>query len=109
MYQTRKMLEAMSQDTGVAFTELRTNGGMFVNDLLMQFQADILDVPVVRPKVSETTALGAAYAAGIAVAQWSEEDIRKIWAEDKTWTPNMDEAERERRYAEWNAAVERAY
>jgi glycerol kinase len=64
---------------------------------------------VVRPVIAETTALGAAYAAGIAVDQWSEDDIRKIWAEDKTWTPNMDEAERERHYAQWNAAVERAY
>ncbi|MBD0321969.1 MAG: glycerol kinase GlpK [Aldersonia sp.] len=108
-FQSREVIDAMQKDSGVQLETLKVDGGMVVNDTLMQFQSDILGVPVVRPVIAETTALGAAYAAGIAVDQWSEDDIRKIWAEDKTWTPNMDEAERERRYAEWNAAVERAY
>jgi glycerol kinase len=99
----------MRADSGVELTTLKVDGGMVVNDLLMQFQSDILGVPVVRPMVTETTALGAAYAAGIAVDRWNQDDIRRIWAEDKTWRPSMDAAERERRYAEWNTAVERTY
>jgi len=84
------------------------DGGMVVNELLMQFQSDILDVEVVRPVVAETTALGAAYAAGLAVGFWeSEDDIRKNWARDKSWTPSMDAAQREKLYAGWKKAVTR--
>jgi glycerol kinase len=105
-YQTREVLDAMNADSGVALSELRVDGGMVVNELLMQFQADILDVPVVRPKVSETTALGAAYAAGLAVGYWSDiDDLRRNWAEGKRWAPAMDAAERERLYRNWSKAV----
>ena len=86
--------------------ELRVDGGMVVNETLMQFQADILDVDVVRPKVAETTALGAAYAAGLAVGYWADEDdLRQNWGEDKRWTPSMDNDERERQYRNWKKAV----
>ncbi|HJP34516.1 MAG TPA: glycerol kinase GlpK, partial [Gammaproteobacteria bacterium] len=96
-YQTREVLEAMERDSGIAIQELRGDGGMVANELLMQFQADILDVPVLRPKITETTALGAAYAAGLAVGYWSGiEEIRENWAVDKHWLPAMDDAERER-------------
>ncbi|MEO6880484.1 MAG: glycerol kinase GlpK [Mycobacteriaceae bacterium] len=107
-YQTREVIEAMNADSGVALTELKVDGGMVVNELLMQFQADILGVDVIRPKVAETTALGAAYAAGLAVGFWeSEDDIRNNWAEDKRWHPNMDEDKREKYYAGWKKAVTR--
>ncbi len=87
-YQTREVLDAMVRDSGVAMRELRVDGGMVVNELLMQFQSDILGVPVVRPKVIETTALGAAYAAGLAVGFWdSPAEIEANWAEDRRWTP----------------------
>ena len=90
----------MNADSGVPLKELKVDGGMVVNETLMQFQADILDVDVVRPKVAETTALGAAYAAGLAVGFWeSEDDIRNNWGEDKRWTPQMDEARARRRTA----------
>jgi glycerol kinase len=83
---------------------------MVVNEELMQFQADILDVPVVRPKVAETTALGAAYAAGLAVGYWSDiQDLRQNWAEDKRWTPSMDNDERERQYRLWKKAVTKTF
>ena len=83
---------------------------MVVNELLMQFQADLLGVPVVRPKVAETTALGAAYAAGLAVGYWDElDDLRRNWAEGARWEPAMDDAERERLYAEWKKAVTRTF
>jgi glycerol kinase len=108
-FQTREVSDAMRADSGVELTTLKVDGGMVANELLMQFQSDILGVPVVRPKVAETTALGAAYAAGIAVDRWNQDDIREIWAEDKTWQPSMAEAERERRLAEWNTAVQRTY
>ena len=86
----------MHADAGVPFEELRVDGGMTANDLLMQFQADVLGVPVVRPKVPETTALGAAYAAGLATGFWADQDeLRERWAEDKRWEPNMDEDDRE--------------
>ncbi len=105
-FQTREVLDAMNADSGVPLTELRVDGGMVVNETLMQFQADILGVDVVRPKVAETTALGAAYAAGLAVGYWSSTDeITENWGEDKRWTPNMDEAERERLYRSWKKAV----
>ncbi|MFC9551013.1 glycerol kinase GlpK [Rhodococcus sp. NPDC056960] len=109
-YQTREVIEAMRADSGVALATLKVDGGMVVNETLMQFQSDILGVPVIRPVVNETTALGAAYAAGLAVGFWeSEDDIRANWAVDKTWEPAMDEAESTRLYAEWNKAVERTY
>jgi len=105
-FQTREVLDAMNADSGVPLTELKVDGGMVVNETLMQFQADILGVDVVRPKVAETTALGAAYAAGLAVGYWeNDEDITNNWGEDKRWTPNMDDQERERLYRNWKKAV----
>ncbi|MBM6403022.1 glycerol kinase GlpK [Phycicoccus sp. CSK15P-2] len=105
-FQTREVLDAMDADSGVTLSELKVDGGMVVNETLMQFQADILGVDVVRPKVAETTALGAAYAAGLAVGYWSSTDeITANWGEDKRWTPQLDEAERERLYRNWKKAV----
>ncbi len=105
-YQTREVLEAMNADSGVDLTELRVDGGMIANELLMQFQADILGVDVVRPVVAETTALGAAYAAGIAVGFWSgEQDVIDNWNEGKRWTPSMDKGESDRLFRQWNKAV----
>ncbi len=107
-YQTRDVLEAMEQDSGVALKALKVDGGMVANDLLMQFQADILDVPVVRPKVTETTALGAAYAAGLAVGFWENLDgLRKNWGVDKTFEPGMAETQKAKLYAGWKKAVAR--
>ncbi|MGK2320226.1 glycerol kinase GlpK [Gordonia rhizosphera] len=106
-FQTREVIEAMQADSGVALSTLKVDGGMVVNELLMQFQADVLDVPVVRPVVSETTALGAAYAAGLAVGYWeSEDEIRANWAEDKRWTPHMSAEKRAGLYAGWTRAVD---
>ncbi|MAU83199.1 MULTISPECIES: glycerol kinase GlpK [Gordonia] len=106
-FQTREVIEAMQADSGVELSTLKVDGGMVVNDLLMQFQADILDVPVVRPVVNETTALGAAYAAGLAVGYWeSEDEIRENWAEHTRWEPRMPAATRDELYAGWNRAVE---
>jgi glycerol kinase len=108
-FQTREVLDAMTEDTGIDVRELRTDGGMVVNELLMQFQADILDVPVVRPKVIETTALGAAYAAGLATGVWAgTEDLVRNWSADKRWHPAMERDERERLFAAWGKAVERS-
>ena len=108
-FQTREVLEAMARDSGVAIAQLRVDGGMTVNELLMQFQADILGAPVVRPKVVETTALGAAYAAGLAVGYWrSTDDIRQNWGVDKRWRPRMEPARRADLYASWNKAVARS-
>jgi glycerol kinase len=107
-FQTREVVDAMNADSGVALTSLKVDGGMVVNELLMQFQADILDVPVVRPVVSETTALGAAYAAGLAVGFWSSTDeIRANWAADREWQPTMGADQRESLYADWTKAVSR--
>ncbi|MCT1653475.1 glycerol kinase GlpK [Brachybacterium muris] len=109
-FQSREVLDAMNADSGVDLTELKVDGGMVKNELLMQFQADILGVPVVRPKVIETTALGAAYAAGIAVGYWDgEQDVIDNWAEDKRWEPTMDDETRERYMRLWNKAVERTF
>jgi glycerol kinase len=109
-YQTREVLDAMEQDSGIAMKELRVDGGMVANELLMQFQADILNVPVIRPKVAETTALGAAYAAGLAVGYWAgQEAIKKNWALDKRIEPRMAAAERERLYKSWQKAVRRSF
>lgn len=108
-YQTRDVLDAMRKDSRVELTSLRVDGGMAGNDLLMQFQADILEVPVVRPRVTETTALGAAYAAGLAIGFWKDFDhLRSCWQEDKTWTPKMDGQTRSRLLKGWGKAVERA-
>jgi glycerol kinase len=105
-FQSKEVLDAMNADSGVPLKELRVDGGMVANETLMQFQADILDVDVVRPKVAETTALGAAYAAGLAVGFWEgEDDIRQNWGEDKRWTPSMDDKERDRQYRNWKKAV----
>ncbi|MFN3950001.1 glycerol kinase GlpK [Microbacterium sp.] len=105
-FQTREVLEAVNADSGVDLTELKVDGGMTANDELMQFQADILGVPVVRPVVAETTALGAAYAAGLAVGFWgSLDDLRANWQEDKRWEPDMDSDERDRELRLWKKAV----
>ena len=109
-FQSAELLEAMNADSGVDLTELKVDGGMVMNETLMQFQADILGVPVVRPKVIETTALGAAYAAGIAVGFWSgEQDVIDNWDEDKRWEPDMDPETRERSLRLWKKAVERTF
>jgi glycerol kinase len=109
-FQTREVIDAMNADSGVPLTALKVDGGMVVNELLMQFQADILGVPVIRPVVAETTALGAAYAAGLAVGFWeSEDDIRKNWAKDKEWAPAMDDAAREKTFGQWKKAVTRTF
>ncbi|MGH3947237.1 MAG: FGGY family carbohydrate kinase, partial [Pseudonocardiaceae bacterium] len=107
-FQSREVLDAMNADSGVSLTSLKVDGGMVVNELLMQFQADILAVPVIRPVVSETTALGAAYAAGLAVGFWSgEEEIRANWAADRRWNPEMDPQRRKDLYSQWRKAVTR--
>jgi glycerol kinase len=109
-FQTREVLDAVNADSGVPLTELKVDGGMIANNLLMQFQADILGVPVVRPVVAETTALGAAYAAGLAVGFWSDlDDLRKNWQEDSRWTPNMDDDERDRQLRLWKKAVTKTF
>ena len=109
-YQTREVLDAMEADSGVKLTELKVDGGMTANDTLMDFQADQLGVPVVRPVVAETTALGAAYAAGIAVGYWDgEQDVIDNWAEDKRWEPTGEAEERERLYRNWKKAVTRTF
>ncbi len=108
-YQTREVLEAMEKDSGVNLKALKVDGGMVYNNLLMQFQSDILNVPVVRPKVAETTALGAAYAAGLAVGYWNNlDDLRINWQMAKTWEPAMDEATRDKLYKGWLKAVQRS-
>jgi glycerol kinase len=100
----------MEKDSGVTLTALKVDGGMVYNDTLMQFQADILGVPVIRPVVAETTALGAAYAAGLATGFWDNlEDLRRNWAMDKRWEPKMDRSNREELYRGWKRAVERTF
>ena len=107
-FQTREVVEAMNADAAVDLQSLKVDGGMVGNELLMQFQADLLDVPVVRPVVTETTALGAAYAAGLAVGFWaSTDEIRANWAADREWRPAMGAAHREELYAQWKKAVTR--
>ncbi len=109
-FQTRDVLDVMVRESGVAMKELRVDGGMVVNELLMRFQSDILNAPVVRPKIIETTALGAAYAAGLAVGFWrSTAEIEENWAADRRWLPQMDEGLRERLYASWGKAVRRSF
>ncbi|MEP6665772.1 MAG: glycerol kinase GlpK [Nocardioidaceae bacterium] len=107
-FQTREVLDAMNADSGVPLNELKVDGGMVGNEMLMQFQADVLDLDVVRPKIRETTALGAAYTAGLAVGYWAGEDeLRENWGEDKRWTPQMDPEAREDTYHNWKKAVAR--
>ena len=109
-YQTRDVVEAMEKDSGVPIKELRVDGGMVANELLMQFQADQLGVPVVRPKVTETTALGAAYAAGLAVGYWSSpEELVRHWGVERRWQPAMAQDERRKLYAAWQKAVRRSF
>ena len=109
-FQSREVVEAMNQDSGVDLESLKVDGGMVGNDLLMQFQADLLGVPVIRPKVPETTSLGAAYAAGLATGFWNEiEDLRENWVEDKRWEPSMDAEKRDEYYKYWKRAVTRTF
>jgi glycerol kinase len=109
-YQTCEVLDAMEADSGVRLTALKVDGGMVFNELLMQFQADVLDVPVIRPKVAETTALGAAYAAGLAVGFWKDYDeLRANWAKEKEWHPAMDTEVRKKLYSGWKKAVTRTF
>jgi glycerol kinase len=109
-YQTREVLDAMNTDSGVELKALKVDGGMVYNDLLMQFQADVLGVPVIRPKVAETTALGAAYAAGLAVGFWKNTgEMRANWGMDKTWQPSPDDTVRTKNYAEWKKAITRTF
>jgi glycerol kinase len=109
-YQTLDVVRAMEQDSGIAIRTLRVDGGMVANELLMQFQADMLNVPVARPRTLETTALGAAYAAGLAVGYWQGfDDLRANWAVTRTWTPSMSEERREVLTAAWHKAVERSF
>jgi glycerol kinase len=107
-WQSREVVDAM-RTAGVVLAELRVDGGMTSDELLMQIQADVLGMPVIRPAVSETTALGAAFAAGLAVGFWSDEtELRERWREDRRWRPQMDSAQREREYERWKQAVSRS-
>ncbi|MEV6569048.1 glycerol kinase GlpK [Streptomyces kronopolitis] len=109
-WQTREVVDAMFQDSGVRITRLKVDGGMTANTLLMQHQADVLGVPVIRPVISETTCLGAAYAAGLATGVWQDlDELRTHWRRDREWTPRMDGPTRERGFAQWRKAVERSF
>jgi glycerol kinase len=109
-FQSREVVDAMNADSGVDLESLKVDGGMVGNELLMQFQADILGVDVIRPQVPETTALGAAYAAGLATGFWNEvEDLRENWAEDKRWNASMADDKRAELYANWKRAVTRTF
>jgi glycerol kinase len=109
-FQTRDVVEAMQQDSGIALRQLRTDGGMVVNDLLMQIQADALNCSVVRPKMRETTALGAAYAAGLGCGFYKDtESLTQEWSVDRTWEPKMEPERRDRQYRQWKKAVARSF
>jgi glycerol kinase len=109
-WQTREVLDAMKTDSAAPFARLKVDGGMTSNNLLMQFVADVLDVPVVRPLVSETVSLGAAYSAGLAVGLWPDVDaLRRLWHSASLWSPQWDGVSREREYANWKRAVERSF
>ncbi|MDQ3766124.1 MAG: glycerol kinase GlpK [Actinomycetota bacterium] len=109
-WQSKEVVDAMNADSGVDLTALKVDGGMVANETLMQFQADVLGVPVIRPTVAETTALGSAYAAGLAVGFWSElDELRENWGKDKEWEPQMEEDERAKQYAMWKKAVTRTF
>ncbi len=108
-WQSREVVDAVNEVAELPLTDLRVDGGMTANEWLMQFQADVLGVPVIRPAVTETTALGAAYAAGLAAGVWSSlEELRERWAEDRRWTPQMPAERREVEYSRWRRAVERS-
>jgi glycerol kinase len=107
-YQVAELIESMEKDSGVKLSELKVDGGMVASELLMQFQADILNTKVIRPEVTETTALGSAYAAGLAVGFWtSQEDLRRNWKVGKTWEPQMEEKKRTKLMKGWKKAVQR--
>jgi glycerol kinase len=109
-WQSREVVDAMNADSGVDLKALKVDGGMVHNDLLMQTQADVLGVPVIRPTVAETTSLGAAYAAGLATGFWNSiDDLRGNWGKDKEWLPQMDAAERDAQYSMWKKAVTRTF
>jgi len=109
-YQTREVLEAMEMDSGVKLKALKVDGGMVHNELLMQFQSDLLQVPVIRPKVAETTALGAAYAAGLAVGYWASiNDLKQNWIKDREWRPEINKSEMDKLYLRWKKAVEKTF
>ena len=109
-FQTLEVVDAMNADSGIALTALKVDGGMTANNLLMQFQADLLDVRVVRPMVTETVSLGAAYAAGLAVGYWPDlEGLRSNWHRAGQWLPHMDPARRETEYTNWKSAVQRTF
>jgi glycerol kinase len=109
-FQVRDVVEAMQTDSGIELKTLRVDGGMVCNSLLMQFQSDLLAAPVVRPKITETTALGAAYAAGLAVGYWKNtDDLRANWSVDHTWAPAMPVELRESYYRHWQRAVTRSF
>lgn len=109
-YQTREVLDAMEKDSGVSVSALKVDGGMVFNELLMQFQSDVLNVPVVRPKVAETTSLGAAYAAGLAVGFWKDfDELKNNWGRDREWKPAMDSQQRKKLYLGWKKAVKRTF
>ena len=109
-YQTLDIMEAMKKDSGVELNSLKVDGGMVANELLMQFQADLLNVPVIRPAITETTALGAAYAAGLAVNFWTSlEELKQYWSEDCAWQPQMDDATRQAGIQDWKKAVQRTF
>ncbi len=109
-FQTKEVLDAMNKDSGVDLKSLKVDGGMVFNDTLMQFQSDILGVPVIRPIVAETTALGAAYAAGLAVGFWADVDeLRANWGQGMVWQPAMEETQRNRIFAGWKKAVTRTF
>jgi glycerol kinase len=106
-YQTRDVLAAMEADAGIALKELRADGGAIGNDFLAQFQSDMLGVPLLRPCITETTALGAAYLAGLAVGVWdNREQIARLWQQDRRFDPAMEASRRERLYRGWQAAVQ---
>jgi glycerol kinase len=109
-YQTRDIVEAMNNDSKIKLNKLKVDGGMVKNELLMQFQSDILDVPVIRPGITETTALGAAYAAGLAVGFWPDlGSLANKWEIDKAWNPGMDSQERENKINGWRKAVDKSF
>ncbi len=109
-YQTKDIFIAMQKDSGINFKSLKVDGGMVTNELLMQFQSDILGVPVIKPKITETTVLGASYAAGLAVGFWKNKDqLKKNWIADKKWTPKMKSSDKEKLYMNWKKSVERSF
>jgi glycerol kinase len=109
-FQTLDVLDAMRRDAAVGLSALRVDGGMVGNELLMQFQSDLLGVPVVRPRITETTSVGAAYAAGLAVGFWADEkELRSHWQAERMWEPKMESKERDRLHAQWKMAVERTF